>query len=474
MTSIFDLMQTVASNVWLYGVTFLLVLSILVFVHEWGHYIVARLCGVRVETFSIGFGKELFGWTDSHGTRWKFALVPLGGYVKMFGDVDPASAGHVDGVEQTDGTLRPLTTDERKVAFFAKPVWQRALVVFAGPGINFLFAIIVLSILYMSYGKPLVPPVAMGVEIGSAADKAGFEPQDKILTAGGRPVVGFDDVRRAVMLALDTPVEFQIERAGEVKTITATPERREEEDRFGFVHEKGYLGLLGPANGLDTTQITAINDIQTGGDDAKTRALLIKNFGQKLTLTLGDGKSGQMDKDGNPVINRVIVAPPADLNAHLRDPSTDDKKTHALVLGVRPGDEMIKFNPVSAVGHAAAETWDIIKDTLFAVGQMITGTRSASELGGVIRIGALAGDMADRGMIQLISFTALLSINLGLINLFPIPMLDGGHLVFYAAEAIKGKPLSEKFQEYAFRFGLFILVSLMFFANLNDILQLIL
>lgn len=463
MDSFVDLMQLIASNVWLYGVTFICILSILVFVHEWGHYIVARLCGVKVEAFSIGFGKELFGWTDKHGTRWKFALIPLGGYVKMFGDVDPTSSGHKDGVEQGDGTVRAFSAHERDSAFFAKKVWQRALIVFAGPGINFLFAIIVLAVLYCAVGKPVTPPVASAVEVGAAADIGGFQPHDKILRIDNKAIVSFDDVRRAVMLALDTPIKFDILRDGKELTLTVTPKKVIENDRFGFSHEKGYMGLIGPANGLDITKIQAVGKTDVADNPARARELLISRMGKVTDIKLNRG--------GDDVATLRIKAP-AEMNAHITD--ADSQEFNALVLGVRPGDEIVKYNVATGLVQAVVATWEIIRDTLKAIWQMVTGTRSASELGGIIRIGALAGDMAERGIVALTTFTALLSINLGLINLFPIPMLDGGHLVFYAVEAVKGKPLSERVQEYAFRFGLVVLVALMVFANLNDILHLIL
>ena len=462
MDSFVDLMQLIASNVWIYGVTFLLILSILVFVHEWGHFIVARMCGVKVEAFSIGFGKELFGWTDKNGTRWKFALIPLGGYVKMFGDADPTSAQHKEGVEDAEGHVRAFSANERSVAFFAKPVWQRALIVFAGPGINFLFAIILLAILYCSVGKPITPPIASAIEIGGAADIAGIQPHDEILSIDGKPVISFDDVRRTVMLALDTPLNFEVKRDETVMSFTVTPKKMLEEDRFGFSHEKGYLGLIGPANGLDITKIKKVGSVDVAGAPEKARAELNKSMDKVVDIELDRGAESAV----------IRVKPPKDLNIHLNE--LESKESNALVLGVRPGDALIQYNPLTGTVQAVVATWDIIRDTLKAIGQMVTGTRSTSELGGIIRIGALAGDMAERGFIALVTFTALLSINLGLINLFPVPMLDGGHLMFYAVEAIKGKPLSERVQEYAFRFGLVVLVTLMVFANLNDILHLIL
>lgn len=454
MDHLLDLAQSAASNIGYFGITFLLVLSVLVFVHEWGHYIVARMCGIRVETFSIGFGKEIWGFHDKNGTRWKISMIPLGGYVKMFGDTDPASAGHVDGAQ--------LTEREKSVAFFAKPVSKRAAVVFAGPAINFIFAIIILAILYCTIGKPITPPQAMGVEVGGAADIAGFQPHDIVKSINGREIKSFDSIRREVMLALDTPMQFVVERDGKEVNLTATPNVVEEKDRFGFVHELGFLGLIGPANGLDVKSIKSINNKATDTKNPdKTREVLVSNLDKSLVLEMAGGKPD----------SKIRVKPPAGMNKDIAN--KDSAEFNALILGTRPGDEIRKMNPFTASFEAVVDTGSIITDTLKALGQMITGTRSAKELGGIIRIGAMAGDMAQRGFIALITFTALLSINLGLINLFPIPMLDGGHLVFYALEAVKGKPLSEKVQEYAFRFGMVLLVCLMVFANLNDIVQLI-
>lgn len=459
MDSFLDLTQLVLGNIWTYGVTFLAVLGILVFVHEWGHYIVARLCGVRVEVFSIGFGKEIWGWTAKSGTRWKVAMVPLGGYVKMFGDSDPASAAHSDEIEDESGQKRHMTDEERSVAFFSKPVWKRALIVFAGPAINFLFAIVVLAALYMAIGRPVVPPQITGVEVGSAAERAGLQPHDLIKTIDGKGVVSFDEVRREVMLGLDRPMVFGIVRDGLALELPVTPEKITEKDRFGFEHERGYLGLIGPANGVDISYISAIDGKATQGDKKLTHTLLLAHMDKPVKLkTKIDTRESE--------INVVI---PSAVNPQLSNP--EDKAYDALFLGARPGNEVIKYGPLKASITAVKETWTISVETLNAVGQMVTGTRSAKELGGIIRIGAMAGDMAQQGIISLVLFTALLSINLGLINLFPIPMLDGGHLVFYGIEAVRGRPISERAQEYAFRFGLVILVSLMVFSNLNDVLQ---
>jgi len=459
MESLFELVQLVLGNIWTYGVTFLAVLGILVFVHEWGHYIVARLCGVRVEVFSVGFGKELFGWTAKSGTRWKISLFPLGGYVKMFGDVDPASAGYTDEIEDSEGHKRHMTEDERKVAFFSKPVWKRALIVFAGPGINFLFAILILAALYIGIGRPVTPPQVTGVEVGSVADRFGIMPHDIIKSIDGKEIVSFDEVRRTVLLRMNQELDFEIDRSGEIVHVALTPDKVTEADRFGFVHERGYLGVIGPANGIDLARITAVNGQDTDGDVRRAHDLVVDGLDKPMVIqTSLESKATD-----------IRIHPPKDINEHIFKP--EDPMYNALFLGVRPKGEIINYGPISALGIAVSETWTISKETLNAVWQMVTGTRSAKELGGIIRNDTTLGDMAERGIISVVLFTALLSINLGLINLFPIPMLDGGHLLFYGVEAVRGKPISERVQEYAFRFGLVILVSLMVFSNLNDVLQ---
>ncbi|MBI1216409.1 MAG: RIP metalloprotease RseP [Alphaproteobacteria bacterium] len=373
-----------------YGLPFLAVLSVLVFVHEWGHYIIARLCGVKVENFSIGFGKELFGRYDKNGTRWKFCMIPLGGYVQMFGDSDPASAHHAEGVKEGE-EVRPYTAEEKKVAFYCQPLFKRAAIVFAGPAINYLFAILILTSLYVVRGQPYMPPIAAKVLAGEPADKAGIVPDDKILAVNGHAIVKFQDLDEFTDMNIDKPMDLTIVHSlGDDKwsekpiTIHVTPRRIIHTDRFGFRHEGGRIGIASP-------------------------------------------------------------------------PSAFEMQQHTLV---------------SAFGAAVEETWRITSDTLKALGQMIIGTRSTDELGGILRIGAYAGDFAQQGFIAFITFAALLSVNLGLVNLLPIPMLDGGHLAMYAMEKIRGKPMSEHVQEYALRVGLVFLLGIMVFATWNDVVQL--
>lgn len=371
-----------------YALPFVIVLSILVFVHEWGHYIVARLCGVRVETFSIGFGRELFGRTDRHGTRWKVSLIPLGGYVQMFGDVDPASTRVAEGVKE-GGKVRNFTKEELKVTFFNRSVGKRSLIVFAGPAINFIFAIVLLTGLYALHGEPYKPPVAAEIMKDMPAEAAGMQPGDRVVSINGAAIQSFDDIVRFVTVNLDASMRLEILRpagegqAGETLFLDIKPKVIQEEDRFGFVHSSGRLGFMSI-----------------------------------------DGET-----------------------------------------------EILKHSFPGAFVKACSDTWEMITGTLKAIGQMIVGTRSAEELGGVIRIGAYAGEFARSGVIALISFAALLSVNLGLINLFPVPMLDGGHLAFYAFESVNGKPMSERMQEYGLRFGMACILALMLFATWNDLVQ---
>lgn len=362
------------SGIWTYVGTFLVVLTVLVFVHELGHYLVARRNGVRVEVFSIGFGPELFGFEDRAGTRWKFSAVPLGGYVKMFGDADAAST--------PGGGLREMTPEERAVSFHHKRVGQRAAVVVAGPAANFLFAIVALAALFAFQGQPFTPPVIGEVQPDSAAAAAGLEPGDRFVAVGGRQVERFEDVQDAVRTSAGSALEIVVLRDGRQVATAAVPEPTEITDRFGNTHRIGLLGIS------------------------------------------------------------------------------------------RSGMEFRRLDPLSALWAAGGETVRLTVGTLGAVGQMISGARGTEELGGPLRIAQMSGEVAQSGAVALVWFLAILSINLGLINLFPIPMLDGGHLMFYAVEAVRGKPLGEKAQEYGFRIGLALVLTLMIFATWNDLVHL--
>ena len=356
-----------------YIVVFLAVITAIVFVHELGHFLVARACGVRVETFSIGFGPELFGWTAKSGTRWRVSLLPLGGYVRMFGDLE----GPGDATDK----LAKMTPDERAVAFRGKSVAQRAAIVAAGPAFNFVFGIVLLAAMYMAYGQPRIMPVVGEVQPASAAAEAGIQPGDKILIANGEAIDTFQDLQLVVRMTVGEPVTLQIERAGARQTVKLQPHMEEVTDALGH---KQLVPLLG------------------------------------------------------------IVASP--------DAST-----------------IVHHTPISAVAAAVPETWQMVSTTLEGVGQMLTGRRGSDQLSGPIGIANQVGQAARLGLVGVLSLAVFISINLGLVNLFPIPLLDGGHLLFYGVEAVLGRPLGQRAQEYGFRLGLFLVLALMILATGNDL-----
>jgi len=462
--NVFEIFSLIGSNIWLYGGAFLLVLSILVFVHEWGHYIIARMCGVKVETFSIGFGKELFGWQDGHGTRWKFSLIPLGGYVKMFGDTDPASATHDESVEADDGDVRPMNDSEREMAFFAKPVWKRAAIVFAGPAINYIFAAILMTALFAMNGRPVIPAKAGGIMVGSAAYDAGFQPGDIVVAVNDREIQEFSDLQLEMTLALDSSKTFVIDRGGERVEIEATPRLETIKDRFGFQHTRGLLGIS-PVGGFPLKVITKV-DGQVTEDEAAVRRQLLKVMGKPFPVEVEFGEGENVESIS------YLVNPPRDENAGLRDPESEN---YGIVFWERV-DAFVRvdYTPIEAFGEAIDQAKNITTGTLRTLGQIILGTRSTKELGGIVRISVVAHDVAKAGLVSLISLMATLSVVLGLMNLLPIPLLDGGHLLFYGFETILGRPVPEQVQEYAFRAGFVFLIGVMVFANLNDILQLLL
>ena len=368
-------MNFILEFTWYYIVLFLFVLTVLVYVHEWGHYWVARKNGVRVEVFSIGFGPEVYGWTNEAGTRWKISAIPLGGYVKMLGQSDLPS--------DEEGE-QPLSEEEQAVSFQNKTLAQRAAIVVAGPLANFIFAIVLFAGLIMTVGTPRHYAGVGNILPDSAAAEARLEVGDRIIDIDGQEVVWFSDLVRIVSANPGVPLKITVLRGKEELTLAATPKV------------------------------------------------------QKRT-----------DKDGNPV--------------------------EIGLLGVRFDPEQAEYerqNPLKAVWLGVRQTAALTTNILSYLGEMIVGDRSAEELGGPLKIAKLSGQMAQGGFDNLIFFMAALSVNLGLINLFPIPLLDGGHLLFMAAEAIRGRPLDERTQEYGFRFGLILVLILMVFATWNDLVDL--
>ncbi len=361
------------SWIWDYAIPFLFILTILVFVHELGHYLVARWNGVRVEVFSIGFGRELFGWDDALGTRWKISLIPLGGYIRMFGDEDASS--------RPSANVDTISPEEQAVSFYHKKLGQRSAVVFAGPFANFIFAIVVLSFMFATVGQPISSTQITDVASESAADTAGLRAGDRITHMAGRPVGRFEDVQMLVRQSPLISIEITVLREGAEVVLTATPDVKEGTDNFGNLYRIGLLGIRGSVQ------------------------------------------------------------------------------------------EYMRHSPLESVARATMETYSRIGLTLNALGEIITGTRSTEELGGPLRIAKMSGEMAQYGWTATFELLVWLSISLGLINLFPIPLLDGGHLLYFAAEAIRGKPLGKRTQEYGFRIGLMIVLSLMVFVTWNDLVN---
>jgi regulator of sigma E protease len=361
-----------------YIIPFLFVLTIVVFFHELGHFLIARWAGVKVLTFSLGFGPELAGFNDRHGTRWKISAVPLGGYVKFFGDDSEAST-------PSSEALASMTDEEREGSFHHKTVGPRAAIVAAGPIANFLLAIVIFTCLFAFFGKPSTTARVDQVEAGSAADKAGFQVGDIVTSIDGKVIGSFSDMQRVVVGHAGVQLTFSIKRGDLELQLRGTPELREVKDTFGNTHRHGVMGI---------TRATSAGEATT----------------EKV------------------------------------DPAT------ALWLGVK-------------------ETWFVIDQTLSYIGNIFTGRASADQIGGPIRIAQISGQVATLGLIPLLHLAAVLSISIGLLNLFPVPLLDGGHLLFYAAEVLRGRPLSERSQEYGFRIGLVLVLMLMVFAFYNDFHQ---
>ncbi|MEM8985809.1 MAG: RIP metalloprotease [Pseudomonadota bacterium] len=400
-----------------YGFAFVFVLTIIVFFHELGHFLAARSVGVKVDVFSIGFGKKIVSWVDKQGTEWRISWLPLGGYVKFFGDANAASAPSQqtrdeEHAEDAEKQGRPLTTqfptpgeadeirhtmteEEKAVCFHFKPVWARAFVVAAGPFANFILATLIFAGLFMTLGDRTFPAVIASVDAGSPAEAAGLAPGDRIVRIDGKRIDDFNDVRQIIILSAGVELEVQVEREGALVALLATPGRGEITDAFGNVNMVGRLGFR-----IDSEQ-----------------------------------------------------------------------------------SAFQRYGLFAAIGRGADRVVTMIGSTLKYVKRLIFGDEDASQLGGPLRIVEYSGKAAESGfkadvdfltslqysLIFLIELSAMLSVSIGLINLFPIPMLDGGHLMYYAYEAVAGRPLGERAQELGFRVGLVLVLSLMAFATWNDL-----
>ncbi len=458
-----ELLVGVFGTFWTYVVPFLIILSLLVFVHEFGHYIVARWNGVRVDVFSIGFGKELFGYTDRAGTRWKVSLLPLGGYVKMHGDAD-ASSSTVDAGAALDPDSFP-----------AKNVWQRMAIIIAGPLANILFAAIALALLYMLVGRPFTPTIAGKIEEGSPAAVAGIETFDRIVAINGSEIDTFEELRTYERENAGVELVMTVDRDGEIFDVPVTPRPMTiEDERLDQTFEIGYLGIgppLTPADvanvidggaaaaaglapgdrivAVDGEPLTSFEDLQ---------AIVSQSAGVELVFTI-DREGDRFDL---PITPRLVEI-------------TDERSGETMSIGrigvERPQPPLQRSNPITSLADGVAETYRLTVLILNAVGQLVIGQGSTDDVGGPIRIAQITGELTKDGLFPTVMFTVMLSINLGLINLFPIPVLDGGHLVILIIEAVRGRPLNERSQEIAFRFGLALVLSLMVFATWQDLMR---
>ena len=354
---------------------FLFVLTVVIFVHELGHFLVARWCGVRVKTFSIGFGREIFGFTDRYNTRWRLAWIPLGGYVKFLDDENSASVPSRDALQQ-------MSAADREGAFQTKPLASRAAIVAAGPIANFLLAILVFALTFTFVGVNVTAPRVDELVADGAAARAGFKAGDVIVGIDGQKIEAFADMQRIVSASADRELTFELERGGTVLSLKAVPERREISDRFGNKLKVGVIGI-------------------------------------KRNATQQEWQFKQ-------------------------------------------------YGPVEALGLAVKESYYIVSRTLGYLYDVVTRRESGDQLGGPLRIADISGQVASLGFLALINLTAVLSVSIGLINLFPIPLLDGGHLMFYAVEAIRGRPLSERAQEVGFRIGLAFVLLLLVYTTYQD------
>lgn len=363
-----------------YILPYIVILSLLVFIHELGHYLAGRWSGIRVLAFSVGFGPELVGFTDKHGTRWKISAIPLGGYVRFFGDADAAS--RPDSEE-----LRELTDEEKAQTLSGAALWKRAITVAAGPIANFILAIFIFAVMFATMGKSVADPVVAELKAGSVAEAAGVKPGDVLVALDGRRIETFDEVVRYISMRPELPVKVTVRRAENEVVFDMVPRRAVIADSFGNEMEVGQIGIV-------TNQSSG-------------------NF------------------------------------------------------------RTIELSPLQAVWEGFRQTGHIITGTFDYIGNMIAGRMNADQLGGPVRVVQASGEMATLGVIALLNLAAVLSVSLGLLNLMPVPVLDGGHLVLYAIEAVRGRPVGPGAQEIAFRIGLAMILSLMVFATWNDISRLI-
>ena len=449
-------------NLVLYPISFIILITILVFVHEMGHYLVARWAGVRVEVFSIGFGPEITGWTDRVGTRWKISALPLGGYVKFFGDAGASS--------QADGELLDtLSEQERAVSFHHKSLGKRAAVVAAGPLANFAYALVVLMGMFLLFGQRFTPPEIGRVLPESAGYEAGFMTGDVVLSVDGDSVRRFEELDQAIFLNPGREMQFRVRRGEEVLQIAATPAAIDGEAQ-SIARVYGDLGLR-PSNLAVVGSTQPDSPAQEAGFLPGDRILSVDgneiySFEQLQRFV---GASGGKPLRVEVVRDGTVLTLTVSARADVRTGADGVEQTRWLVGIYGARREPIRLGPIDSLYEAAWVSYDMVARTLEYLGQMIVGDRGTEDLGGPLRIAQASGQAAQIGVEQFVFLSVVISLNLGLVNLFPIPLLDGGHLLMYGLEAIRGRPLTERMQEYAFRLGLALVLTFAVFATWNDL-----
>jgi len=441
-------------------VAFVAVLGILILIHEWGHFIVARLSGVGVERFSIGFGPVLWRFKGKE-TEYCLSAIPMGGYVKMVGDDEnPLEGG------------RTATVDPAR-SFNLKPIWIRFLIVFAGPGMNFVLAIILASLAFMVWGRPVVPSVVGRVTEGSAAAQAGLKPGDKIVAVDGRPVQYWDEVQTVVQDGRGRKLLLTVTGPGGERKVEVTPVRVAGRDIFG--DEQDYWDLGARQAVSDTAKI---GEVIAGGPAAAggVKPGDIVTSIQRQPISSWDDLADAISKRPGQPTELGIKRGETSLTVTVTPAPTGPEGkgrigiSHAVAPG--PGAIFVRSNPVVAVKEGASKTWEWTYMTVKGMFKLVTAQLAPSNIGGPIQIAAAAGEQARQGLAYLTLFTALISVNLAVLNLLPVPMLDGGHLLFFVCEGVLGRPISVRKREIAQQVGFVLLMVLMVYAVYNDLSRL--
>lgn len=454
-------MHAVASLFTTYLPYFILILTLLVFVHEFGHYWIARRFGIHAEVFSIGFGPELFGWTDRRGTRWKISMIPLGGFVKFLGDSDGSSALPSD---------EPLSVEQKRHAFFNQPLHARAAVVLGGPAANLLFAVLLLTGVFYVAGEPYSPPV-VAVQSDGPAAKAGLRSGDEIVRLDGSSVDRFEDIQSMQFLYLARPLSVEYRRGNKLLKGEIIPQYCERTDSFHNTIRYGNLGideLLRPVVG----GFTADSPAQAAG--LKVGDLLLSIDGKPVEYfsqipDLIGNRAGQSlavtyDRDGRRL--QTTIVPQAD---QVTDCSGSTHTVGRLRIRAANATEYRDHDIPGAMWAGVRHVWNMTTMFYTSMAQIVTGTRPVDELGGPIRIAKAAGEASYAGWAGILNLVIGLSVVLGVFNLLPVPMLDGGHLAMYLYEAVRGRPLSLRAQELSLKIGFALIVGIALVATFNDV-----